>query len=267
MDSADRIATDKPLSTVKKELLDRNQIFKNRHKQRRCFVIGNGPSLKNQDLVPLGHELTFVMSGFWKHPVVEEWQPSYYFFADTLFFDGSEPMRKFFSDVRSHIHSSIFFVPLQGREIFLKNYEFPVERSYFTLYQGNLEKSLVRFPDFTKIVPGVQSVSQMAIMAAMYMGCSPIYLLGMDHDWLAKRGMDRHFYEGKTIDGHPVAHGNLDAYSYKSDLIAVLTLWNGYENLKQVADQRNIQIINATNGGFLDVFPRVKYETLFDLQE
>jgi len=99
------------------------------------------------------------------------------------------------------------------------------------------------------------------------MGCSPIYLLGLDNDWLAKRGMDRHFYEGKTIDGHPVAHGNLDAYSYKSDLIAVLTLWNGYEQLKQVAGQSNIQIINATNGGFLDVFSRVKYETLLDLQE
>ena len=246
-------------------ILMRNNIFNNCHKNRRCFVIGNGPSLKTQDLSYLKNELTFVVSGFYKHPIVEQWQPNYYCFADAVFYDGSEQVRKFFLDLSDHIYSSIFFMPLQGRKIFLENYHLPIERTYFTLFKGELGKRLVRFPDLRKAIPGVQGVSQMPIMMAMYMGCSPIYLLGMDHDWLAQRGMDRHFYKETTVHGHPVAHGNLDAYSYESELIAVLNLWKGYNNLKKVANQHNIQIINATNGGFLDVYPRVKYETLFDL--
>src|SRR6185295_12690269 len=39
-------------------LLKRNEIFRDRHKGKRCFVIGNGPSLKNQDLSLLADEIT-----------------------------------------------------------------------------------------------------------------------------------------------------------------------------------------------------------------
>src|ERR1044072_5448632 len=42
------------------ELLKRNEVFRNRHKGQRCFVLGNGPSLRNQDLTPLANEITFV---------------------------------------------------------------------------------------------------------------------------------------------------------------------------------------------------------------
>src|SRR5689334_4044737 len=61
-------------------LLQRNEVFRDRHKGRRCFVIGNGPSLKEQDLSPLVDEITLVTNSFYAHPIVgDSWQPSYYF--------------------------------------------------------------------------------------------------------------------------------------------------------------------------------------------
>ena len=68
---ADRIAGKTAsigLLSCERALLARNSVFRNRHKGQRCFVIGNGPSLKTQDLSLLAREITFVMSGFWKHP-------------------------------------------------------------------------------------------------------------------------------------------------------------------------------------------------------
>jgi len=251
------------ISIDEQKILNRNQVFKDKHKGKRCFVIGNGPSLKYQDLSLLTDELTFVVSGFWKHPIVAQWQPSYYFFADPLFFDDSEPMDKFFSDLRLRIHSTIFFVPLDGIDAINKGSLLPTDFTYYLKFAGNLVVNNLQQLEFTKTVPALQSVSQMAIMGAMYMGCTEIYLLGLDHDWLAQRGMDRHFYEGKTIENHSVAHGNLDLCSYKSDLESGLNLWKGYENILQLADTMNIKIMNATHGGFLDVFPRRKYEELF----
>ena len=107
------------------------------------------------------------------------------------------------------------------------------------------------------------SVSQLCIMAAMYMGCSQIYLLGLDHDWLSHKGENSHFYNGhggleKNADFKP----QLSDWSYKFLMECQLTLWRGYEKLKEMADLRGISIINATNGGFLDVFERVDYRTL-----
>ena len=72
--------------------------------------------------------------------------------------------------------------------------------------------------------------------------------------------MDRQFYEGKTIDNPPFAHSDLNKLSYKADLESVLRLWNIYEGLLGFARRNNIVNLNATNGGFLDVFPLVRYE-------
>jgi len=251
-----------------KALLAGNRVFRDCHRDQRCFVIGNGPSLRRQDLSLLTNELTFVMSGFWKHPVVRQWQPTYYFFADPMFFDGSEPMRKFFSDLRSQIHSTKFFVPLSSKEIIQKISLLPLEKTYFVAVRGMLEgrvsyNGLSGRPDLARFVPGVFTVAQLALMAAIYMGCSPIYLLGLDHDWLAHRGMDRHFYNGKTIENHPKAHGDLNRLSYKTDAQGVVDIWNGYEYFSKVSKQEGIEIFNATDGGFLDVFERVCYRSLF----
>jgi hypothetical protein len=39
-----------------------------------------------------------------------------------------------------------------------------------------------------------------------------------------------------------------------------LILWSGYEKLREIADKKGCRIINATNGGFLDVFELADYE-------
>jgi hypothetical protein len=254
----------RPRREIASEVLSKNDIFRNRHKGQRCFVIGNGPSIKNQDLSPLSHEITFVMNAFWKHPILNLWQPTYYFLADPVYFDGSEYSNEFLTELENHVTKLKLFVRLNS----LINERHPQfkDQLYPVAFNGNLGKGLSSWPDFTKAVPGVQSVSQFAIMAAMFMGCSPIYLIGLDHDWLSHRTLDKHFYEGTTLGKHPATHeGDLSAFSYKEDAMAIVNLWNGYEALRDVAQSRSIKIFNATAGGFLDVFERVKYEDILYL--
>jgi len=249
------------LSSEDRALLARNRIFRDRHKGERCFIIGNGPSLRTQNLSPLASELTFVTNAFWKNPFVKKWQPTYYFFADDLYFDGSEPTRIFFYNLRSVVHASTFFLPIFGKHVVRGMSLLPPNITYYVAFHGSLSDGLSHLPDFTGIVPGAQSVSEFAIMAAMYMGCSPIYLLGLDHDWLSHRDMDRHFYEGATVD-HARAEQNLGKESYKVQMEAVLKLWYGYESILRVAETAGIRIVNATKGGFLDVFEREDYDSL-----
>lgn len=252
------------LSENERKLLMKNAIFKNCHKGQRCFIIGNGPSIKSQNLEQLHNEITFVMNGFWKHPIVEKWQPKYFFLADPVYFDGSETMNNFFLNLSQKINRSKFFIPLSGRDVVEKNSLLPKEYTNYVHFLGFLSQVSIKKIDFTKIIPGVQNVSQFAILTAIYMGCNPIYLIGLDHDWLAHRGIDKHFYQGKTIEEHSIAHGNLNDIPYKAILRDVLSLWEGYEVLNKIANNKSIMILNATNGGFLDVFPRVQYESLFE---
>jgi hypothetical protein len=239
-------------------LLERNEIFRDRHKGRRCFVIGNGPSLKEQDLSPLADEITLVTNSFYLHPVVgADWQPSYYFLSDPGYFDGVSTPFSFFEEVRERIPSAPFFVPHFARDFLVQTNALPPERTYFVGTCGGMEDSWQGRPDFTRVTPGMQTVVQLAMMAAMYMGCSHIYLLGLDHDWLSHGGEHLNFYSEQEAQSQP--DGNLPGWTYKSMMEAVMTMWRIYEMLHRIARQEGIKIINATHGGFLDVFPRGAY--------
>lgn len=242
------------------ESISKNVRFKEMHKERRCFIIGNGPSLKKQNLLPLEKELTFVMNAFWKHPIISpKWQPTYYCFADSLYFDGSPNSLNFFKKLGKKIKESIYFTSLEGKNIIEKHHLLPKGKTNYVTF-GSAEN--IEEIDLTSLIPSVQSTSQLAIEVAIYMGCTPIYLLGMDHDWLSHRGLDKHFYPGETINGHSGVINDLSTTSYKSELESCLRLWNIYEDLREMAKLKGIQIFNASESGFLDVFERKKYETV-----
>jgi len=261
--SAEWILTKIPISPNDKEILNRNHIFKNKYMGSRCFVIGNGSSLIKQNLSFLSNEITITASAFYKHPIIEKWQPTYYCFADPLFFNGSTAMENFFQNLRQKIHSSKFLVPIYAKNFIENQNLLPLEQTYYVVFRGNLGGNLKYNINLLKPIPGVINVVQLGIMWAVYMGCSPIYLLGLDHDWLSHRGMDKHFYSGVTIENHSKSHGDLSKYYYKSILQNVLKLWCGYETILKIASNKNISIINTTEGGFLDVFERGDYESIF----
>jgi hypothetical protein len=253
------------LSATDKAVLRQNEKLRGRHAGRRCFVIGNGPSLAKQDLAPLADEITFVMNAFWKHPILDTvWQPRYLCFADAVWWDGSDAVKQFFALVRERTHSAEYLFPLEGKPILERDGLLPLASTYFFAVQSQpLGFSVADTFDLTRPVPFSFSASQLAIMAALFMECSPIYLMGLDHDWLAHRAQDTHFFSGRSIENHATATGELN-YSYESEIEAMRKLWKGYRKLSSFADAHGLKIFNATAGGFLDVFERVNYESLFE---
>lgn len=265
--AAERISVRQSFTEDQRQALERNRVFANRHRGKRCFVVATGPSLKSQNIEALENEITFVMSGFWHHPVVEKWQPTYYCFSDPAYFDGSTSVQEFFDSLNKRIRSSSFFAPLPARDVVTQQQLLPLEKTYWVAFRGELYDNYAarRELDLTRDIPGTMSVSQLCIMAAIYMGCSPIYLLGVDHDWLSHKGEAGHFYNGHGgLEKNPGFKPQLSDWSYKFLMECQLRLWSGYETLKTMAERKGIRIVNATHGGFLDVFEREDFQTLLD---
>jgi hypothetical protein len=253
------------LSTEQKGLLQQNEKLRGRHAGQRCFVIGNGPSLQKQDLAPLANEVTFVMNAFWKHPILDTgWQPTYFCFADAVCWDGTDAVKEFFKSVRQRAPRAEHLFPVEGKPVVERDALLPLAATHFFAFQTHaLGFSVADTFDLTRPVPFPFSTAQLAIMAAIFMGCSPIYLMGLDHDWLAHRGQDTHFFSGRSLENHPTATGEL-SYSYDVEMEALLKLWRGYRKLASLAEAHGQQILNATEGGFLDVFERVNYASIID---
>ena len=247
-----------------RQLLRLNEKLRNRHEGMRCFVIGNGRSIRFQDLSHLANEITFVMNAFWKHEIVRVWQPTYYVLSDPILFDRSDSVKEFFADLKARVQRTTFIVPLRQKTTIETDDLLPVASTHFVAFTGEFAGSLTEHTiDLAGMVPGIETVAQLALMAAIYMGCSPIYLIGLDHNWLADRETaDYNFYQGKTLQNHPLVTGR-SMFPYDVDMEAMLKVWKLYRKLKVFAEQQGIEIFNATEGSYLDVFERVSYQSLF----
>lgn len=238
------------LTAEDRALLNGNSALRGIHTGRRCFIIGNGPSIKREDLTPLGAEVTFVMNGFFDNPVLDRWKPTYHCLSDPAFFNGAEAtdMLK-----RGAVRESgtTFFAPLHFRREIEERGLIPTVDSRYVLFRGELKDGPPREIDLAGFVPAVWSVSELCIMIAMYMGCSPIYLLGLDHDWLA----------------HRRDYADWQKYSYKFIIEFQHKLWCGYENLADLAKRTGTEIINTTEGSFLDVFPTASYRDIISREQ
>jgi len=254
----DTAANRRPLLKENAEALRRNEAFRNLHAGRRCFVIGNGPSLKQQDLSPLASEITFVTNSFHLHPGVgPEWQPTYYCLSDPGYFEGSESVAAL-NEITERITKSSFFVPHYARSFLEKTVALPPDRTYYVALNEELSRENAAKFDITTTTPGVQTVVQLAVLIAIFMRCSPIYLLGMDHDWLAHGGNHLNFYSTGNPQDQPA--GNLPGWGYHGMMDAVTMMWKVYELQSLMARTAGVKIINCTRGGFLDVFERARYE-------
>ncbi len=249
----------------------KNIVLKEKGKNKRCFIIGNGQSLNKQDISLLKDECIFVMNDFWQHPVISnDWQPTYYCLAEPLYFNDKSGdfnlIKKFYKHINQKVKRCIFFVPYHAQSVIEKYKLLPIDKIYYLLFNDYLYERKENGIDLCKILPSAQSVAQMALQTAIYMAYSPIYLLGFDHDWLVYGEVQKHFHKNKSITIDPIRQNtkNNYVYRYKDEMIACLKLWQKYEELSDITDEKGIKIFNATDGGYLDVFPRVKYESLFN---
>jgi hypothetical protein len=114
--------------------------------------------------------------------------------------------------------------------------------------------------DICKLLFGPKTVIYCAIQVAAYMGFNRIYLLGCDHDYLkdVTRITNHHFYTEEESGMSDVEH--LSAFDTERWFIQYYYRWKHYRLMNEYLTSKGCNIFNATNGGMLDVFPRVRFE-------
>lgn len=230
--------------------------YKNAYKGRRCFLVGNGPSLTGHDLEMLKDEITFGCNLIYKSFELTEWRPTYYFVVDNLY------GRSRSEEIRSNISVPIFMV----RSI--KNYFMPLTPDIVWGYDDRSDNYRPRGNPLHGINVKHSSVMILMIEMAVYMGFSEIYLIGVDAGNTGSKS-SAYFMDGYKsneagkllarraqllFEGHQMSVEELGQYTMKKSHAA-------YYALREFADKRDdVTIYNATRGGFLEAFERVRLE-------
>ena len=223
--------------------------FKDCNKGKRCFIIGNGPSLTVEDLDKLKGEDCFGSNGIWELYGKTDWRAKYYCLIDG---DYSEQIG---ADIAIPMDASAESFFLLGnlqryhpvvQERSNANFYYQPTVTIYTILSHKLLKS--QYPriseDIAKCVYPCGTVTYEAMQIALYMGYDEIYLLGLDHSY--RNGS--HFSGG-------------GAYSTNVDGSEDLRSWTwGYELFRKTAERRGVKVMNATRGGMLEVFPRVNLD-------
>lgn len=257
------------------EILKRNIDFKDKYKGNRCFIIGNGPSLKELDLSLLSNEYTFTVNQLPKSSQFESIRSNFHFWSDVRFFDidannsGDLALIETMKKVNTNSNKPCVFYELRAKEM-VEKYQLDkiLDIHYFSAIQFTKERYLKKDKiDFTKTVCNWPTVIQIVITAAIYMGFTEIYLLGLDCTGfinIAETKMKdysngiKYAFDVTEDDKKRMERSN-SIYSMRQELLCQAEIFEDYELLNSYAKRKNIRIYNATPGGLLEAFARVNY--------
>ena len=223
--------------------------YKNKHKGQSCFVIGNGPSLCIEDLELLSSNgiPTFAMNAVWKIFGKTKWRPTYYFAEDPRNFQDGYETKEFLLKPNKGIE--MMFLGDANDEFWKENK--PVGN--YMIFHSHFEFSEFRHPKFSEDLSRRSyeggTVAYSCLQMAAYMGFKNIFLLGMDRSdpSKGKNAMYGHMYDEKQYTSQSYDEG----------------VRLGDEAAKRYADENNINLCNATRGGFLEIYSRVDFDSLF----
>ena len=100
------------------------------------------------------------------------------------------------------------------------------------------------------------------LQLAVHLGLNPIYLIGCDHYY----SENPEATAMNPIEEESASNHFVKGYRHKGEIVnpAPINFLNfGYAHASAYAKREGIEIINATRGGHLEIFPRGHFESLF----
>ncbi len=229
--------------------------FGDKHKNDRCFIIGNGPSLNEMDLSRLKSEFTFGVNAIYLNHAEMGFYPTYYAVEDVFVAEDRSSEINAYRESTKFIGNHLRYCLKTDANTVWLNVVFN-----FANYED--------FPHFSQNVPRQifvgGTVSYQCMQLAHFMGFKEVYLIGFDHNYTIPKD---------ALIGHNVITSvSDDPNHFSGAYFGAGKRWHdpNMERMEQAYgkarlnfENSNRKIVNATLGGNLEVFERVDYNSLF----
>lgn len=149
----------------------RLQSFKNQHKGERCYLVANGPSLKNMDLSFLKNEVSFGLNRIYIAYDDFEFENDYLVCINGLVLEQ-------FRDEIEQL-SMPKFLNWSSKDIYKEN------NNNFYIYKSMFGGSFGK--DISASLSPTATVTYAALQIIYYMGFSEVIIIGMDHNFDTKK--------------------------------------------------------------------------------
>ena len=241
----------------KKREMGRNKELKNKHLGKRCFIVGNGPSIKQQDLTLLKDEYTFFVNHFYRHSQIAEINPKYYAIIDPKLITGEWPITMLDEILEKCPEAKLLMsAQYQGTP---KITAYADKADIYWVYPNQfLHQGFSCTSDISTCIGG-SNVSTLCLFSAIHMGFTDIYLMGIDCDGIFRDLVEQssHFYDAEVEN-----IGDNDPELVVRHLRMSIQGLHGWRVIADKYKDSKHRIVNLTKGGLLNVFPREDYESV-----
>lgn len=222
---------------------------------KRCFLVGNGPSLKAEDLDMIIDEISFGCNFVHKIYAQTQWRPTYHFISD------SSTVRTACWDIvrnQDSQRTTMIVRDFAYRKMLIKPKKAIVAPS-ISIYEYCVSDNFFAYHYISHA-----TVMSMMLEAAMYMGFSEIYLIGVDATTSSDKGGNfsaNYFTPQQRTQLNAMKKKvikNYDVVARRKEIAERQRMV--YAKIKEAAEARGIHIYNATRGGELEVFERVSLD-------
>ena len=256
----------------RRESIKRLAALKDIHKGERCFIIGNGPSLKRTDVSKLRNEYTFGMNRIYL--AFPEWgfRTSFLVSVNDLVIEQcvddflALDMPKFFS-----WRSRRFFPNLPTyqstnlptyQSTNLPTYQSPISNLQSPIFLHTTYTGPKFAADVTGRLWEGSTVTYVCLQLAFHLGFEQVILIGVDHSFASKGEPNT------TVISNGDDPNHFDARyfgkGFRWQLPDLDTSEVGYHIARQAYEAAGREVLDATVGGKLQVFPKVEYGKLFE---
>lgn len=249
----------------------RNKKYCDEYLNKRCFILGNGPSLKTVDLSTLGEEYVFSVNNFGSVENYELAKPNFHLWADLSFFCMREDQKYDIDDLLDNYRriekvSPVCFVPDVASKFIIKNeLDKKLDIHYFTGFDVVNESEPIRY-DISQPITGFTTVVQYAVIIAMYMGFKEIYLLGCDSTNIvsvlncAMNVTNENMHAYKNDDVNERYRELLKKWTMTEVFFDQYKLFLGYKMLYEKCESLGIKLVNCSSSTIINELPLKRLE-------
>lgn len=233
--------------------------YKDAYKGKRCFIIGNGPSLTAGDLDKIhgNGDISFACNGISYIFDQTDFRPTFYMSNHINAFKGSIEKLRLPSTER------IFLSEEYGH---YEKFSTDVPVTHFILMQKEHLRNLPFSSDAARCVYCCATIVYPMMQLAAYMGFDEIFLLGLDNtpsSTLSESfGKNQSHFYSMDIDKNSKSLFAKEP-GFVSSTQEIDDRNRSFISAKEYADRQGIKIFNATRGGYLEVFERAEFDRLF----
>lgn len=249
-----------------KENFAKNAELKDIHKNDRCFIIGLGKSINQQDLKLLKNEVTVAISSFFTHKDLKEVMPTYYVLSPVIEYHKKlveeENLISWLQAMDVALDDDVTMFIYIGDKKYIDEYSIFLNKKIYWLDYTSWDGENIREIKLDSL-PSISNVSEIALSVGLYLGFKEIYMIGFDHTWY--EGVYNYFDNSKVSSHFKKTHLEIkkeNNFDSESQMSAHIKIFQKYKKLYEM--KKNIFNANADENTYVDTFPKVKYEVLFN---